>query len=101
MTEIAWPSRIHIAANAAPVRWANLCRRGGCLKTESGAIVTTEDEPGEIQVRGPVCSAPIESPLESAESFEAAGFAPATWRCASATTTASWRLSVDIIKSGG
>ena len=31
-----------------------------------------------------------------------AGSAPATWRCASAATTASWGAqSVDIIKSGG
>ena len=41
------------------------------LKAESGAIVTSEDEPGEIQVRGPgVFSVYWNRPEASAESFD-------------------------------
>ena len=61
------------------------------LKTESGAIVTVDDEPGEIQVRGPGVFRTTGIDLLRARSrSKTAGFAPATWRYASAATTASW-----------
>ena len=73
------------------------------LKTESGAIVTTEDEPGEIQVRGPgVFRAYWNRPEESAESFEDGWFRTGDMAVLErGYYRIMGRLSVDIIKSGG
>ena len=73
------------------------------LKTESGAIVTTEDEPGEIQVRGPgVFRAYWNRPEESAESFEDGWFRTGDMAVRERDYyRIMGRLSVDIIKSGG
>lgn len=74
------------------------------LKTESGAIVTGEDEPGEIQVRGPgVFSEYWRLPEVTAASFDADGW----FRTGDMAVLERGyyrimgRLSVDIIKSGG
>ncbi len=73
------------------------------LKGESGAIVTAENEPGEIQVRGPgVFRAYWNRPEVSAESFDDGWFR--TGDMAVLETgyyRIMGRLSVDIIKSGG
>ena len=73
------------------------------LKTESGALVTGEHEPGEIQVRGPgVFRAYWNRPEVSAESFDDGWFR--TGDMAVLETgyyRIMGRLSVDIIKSGG
>jgi malonyl-CoA/methylmalonyl-CoA synthetase len=73
------------------------------LKSESGAIVTGEDEPGEIQVRGPgVFRSYWNRPEVSAESFDDGWFR--TGDMAVLETgyfRIMGRLSVDIIKSGG
>ena len=61
------------------------------LKTEADAIVTREDEPGEIQVRAPACFASTGiAPKPVRRPSMKTGSAPATWRCWSAATTASW-----------
>ncbi len=73
------------------------------LKAESGAIVTTEDEPGEIQVRGPgVFRSYWNRPEASTDSFDEG------WFCTGDMAVLErgyyrimGRLSVDIIKSGG
>lgn len=73
------------------------------LKTESGSIVAGEDEPGEIQVRGPgVFAAYWNRPEASVASFEDGWFRTGDM----AVLERSYyrimgRLSVDIIKSGG
>ena len=73
------------------------------LKAESGAIVTGENEPGEIQARGPgVFRAYWNRPEVSAESFDHGWFRTGDM----AVLETSYyrimgRLSVDIIKSGG
>ena len=73
------------------------------LKAESGAIVNAENEPGEIQVRGPgVFGAYWNRPEASAESFDDGWFR--TGDMAVRETgyyRIMGRLSVDIIKSGG
>ncbi len=73
------------------------------LKTESGAIVTTEDEPGEIQVRGQgVFRAYWNRPEESVESFEDGWFQTGDMAVRErGSYRIMGRLSVDIIKSGG
>ncbi len=73
------------------------------LKTESGTMVTTEDEPGEIQVRGPgVFSAYWNRPEESAASFEDGWFRTGDMAVRErGYYRIMGRLSVDIIKSGG
>ena len=73
------------------------------LKTEADAIVTREDEPGEIQVRGPgVFREYWNRPEASAETFDEDWFRTGDM----AVLERSYyrimgRLSVDIIKSGG
>ncbi|MBG87896.1 MAG: long-chain fatty acid--CoA ligase [Verrucomicrobiales bacterium] len=73
------------------------------LKAETGEVVTNEDEPGEIQVKGPaVFSEYWNRPEVTAESFEDAWFR--TGDMAVLETgyyRIMGRLSVDIIKSGG
>ena len=73
------------------------------LKSESGAIVTGEDEPGEIQVRGPgVFRAYWNRPEASAESFDGGWFRTGDIAVLErGYYRIMGRLSVDIIKSGG
>jgi malonyl-CoA/methylmalonyl-CoA synthetase len=73
------------------------------LKNESGAVVTTDDEPGEIQVRGPgVFHAYWNRPEESANSFEDGWFRTGDMAVREhGYYRIMGRLSVDIIKSGG
>jgi malonyl-CoA/methylmalonyl-CoA synthetase len=73
------------------------------LKTESGAIVTTDDEPGEIQVRGQgVFRAYWNRPEESAASFDDGWFRTGDMAVLErGYYRIMGRLSVDIIKSGG
>ncbi len=74
------------------------------LKAESGEIITTEDTPGEIQVRGSnVFEEYWGKPTATAESFDAEGW----YRTGDMAVLETGyyrimgRLSVDIIKSGG
>ncbi len=73
------------------------------LKGESGAIVTREDEPGEIQVRGPaVFRAYWNRPEATAESFDGDWFRTGDMAVRErGYYRIMGRLSVDIIKSGG
>jgi malonyl-CoA/methylmalonyl-CoA synthetase len=73
------------------------------LKAESGTVVTTEDEPGEIQVRGPgVFRAYWNRPEETVESFEDGWFKTGDMAVRErGYYRIMGRLSVDIIKSGG
>ena len=73
------------------------------LKAESGTIVTGEDEPGEIQVRGPgVFRAYWNRPEASAESFDEGWFRTGDMAVRKrGYYRIMGRLSVDIIKSGG
>jgi malonyl-CoA/methylmalonyl-CoA synthetase len=73
------------------------------LKTEGGAVVTGEDEPGEIQVRGPgVFRAYWNRPEASAESFDHGWFRTGDMAVRErGYYRIMGRLSVDIIKSGG
>ena len=73
------------------------------LKAESGTIVTAEDEPGEIQVRGPgVFAAYWNRPEASVESFEEGWFRTGDMAVLErGSYRIMGRLSVDIIKSGG
>jgi len=73
------------------------------LKAESGAIVTTEDEPGEIQVRGPgVFRSYWNRPEASADSFDEGWFRTGDMAVLErGYYRIMGRLSVDIIKSGG
>ena len=73
------------------------------LKSESGAIVTGEDEPGEIQVRGPgVFRAYWNRDAASAESFDDGWFRTGDMAVIErGYFRIMGRLSVDIIKSGG
>ncbi len=73
------------------------------LKTEAGEIVTAEDEPGEIQVRGPgVFRAYWNRPEASAESFDDGWFRTGDMAVRErGYYRIMGRLSVDIIKSGG
>ena len=73
------------------------------LKSESGAIVTAEDEPGEIQVRGPgVFRAYWNRPEASVESFDDGWFRTGDMAVRErGYFRIMGRLSVDIIKSGG
>ena len=73
------------------------------LKSESGVIVTFEDEPGEIQVRGPgVFRAYWNRPEVSAESFDDGWFRTGDMAVLyRGYYRIMGRLSVDIIKSGG
>ncbi len=73
------------------------------LKSESGAIVTGEDEPGEIQVRGPgVFRAYWNRPEASAETFDDDWFRTGDMAVLErGYYRIMGRLSVDIIKSGG
>ncbi len=73
------------------------------LKTESGAIVTGEEEPGEIQVGGPgVFRAYWNRPEASAESFDDGWFRTGDMAVRErGYYRIMGRLSVDIIKSGG
>jgi malonyl-CoA/methylmalonyl-CoA synthetase len=73
------------------------------LRAEDGTIVTTEDEPGEIQVRGPgVFRTYWNRPEESAESFEDGWFRTGDMAVRErGYYRIMGRLSVDIIKSGG
>ena len=74
------------------------------LKAENGDIITAEDTPGEIQVRGSnVFTEYWGKPAATAESFEAGGW----YRTGDMAVLETGyyrimgRLSVDIIKSGG
>lgn len=73
------------------------------LKAESGAIVLAEDEPGEIQVRGPgVFRAYWHRPEATAESFDGEWFRTGDMAVIErGYYRIMGRLSVDIIKSGG
>ncbi len=73
------------------------------LKTEAGAIVTREDEPGEIQVRGPgVFREYWNRPEASAETFDEGWFRTGDMAVLErGYYRIMGRLSVDIIKSGG
>ena len=73
------------------------------LKTESGALVAGEEEPGEIQVRGPgVFRAYWNRPEASAESFDGGWFRTGDMAVRErGYYRIMGRLSVDIIKSGG
>ena len=73
------------------------------LKSESGAVVTAADEPGEIQVRGPgVFRAYWNRPAVSAESFDDGWFRTGDMAVLErGYYRILGRLSVDIIKSGG
>ena len=73
------------------------------LKAESGAIIAGENEPGEIQVRGPgVFRAYWNRPAVSAESFDDGWFRTGDMAVLErGCYRIMGRLSVDIIKSGG
>ena len=73
------------------------------LKTEGGVIVASEDEPGEIQVRGPgVFRAYWNRPEASAESFDDGWFRTGDMAVLErGYYRIMGRLSVDILKSGG
>ncbi|GDY21940.1 long-chain-fatty-acid--CoA ligase [Verrucomicrobiota bacterium] len=73
------------------------------LKAETGAIITAEEEPGEIQVRGPgVFRAYWNRPEVSAESFDDGWFRTGDMAVLErGYYRIMGRLSVDIIKSGG
>jgi malonyl-CoA/methylmalonyl-CoA synthetase len=73
------------------------------LKAETGAIVTAEDEPGEIQVRGAgVFRAYWNRPEASAESFDDGWFRTGDMAVRErGYYRIMGRLSVDILKSGG
>lgn len=73
------------------------------LKSESGAIITGENEPGEIQVRGPgVFAAYWNRPEATAESFDGGWFRTGDMAVIErGYFRIMGRLSVDIIKSGG
>lgn len=73
------------------------------LKTEAGALVTREDEPGEIQVRGPgVFRAYWNRDAATAESFDDGWFRTGDMAVIErGYYRIMGRLSVDIIKSGG
>ena len=73
------------------------------LKTEGGQIITAEDEPGEIQVRGPgVFAAYWNRPEATAESFDDGWFRTGDMAVLErGYYRIMGRLSVDIIKSGG
>jgi malonyl-CoA/methylmalonyl-CoA synthetase len=73
------------------------------LRTESGALVIAEDEPGEIQVRGPgVFRAYWNRPEATAESFDHGWFRTGDMAVIErGYYRIMGRLSVDIIKSGG
>lgn len=73
------------------------------LKTEAGEMVTCEDEPGEIQVRGPgVFRAYWNRPEASAETFDGDWFRTGDMAVLErGSYRIMGRLSVDIIKSGG
>jgi malonyl-CoA/methylmalonyl-CoA synthetase len=73
------------------------------LKAEHGPIITAEDEPGEIQVRGPgVFAAYWNREQATAESFEDGYFRTGDMAVLErGYYRIMGRLSVDIIKSGG
>ncbi len=73
------------------------------LKSESGSVIAGENEPGEIQVRGPgVFAAYWNRPEASAESFEDGWFRTGDMAVVErGYYRIMGRLSVDIIKSGG
>jgi malonyl-CoA/methylmalonyl-CoA synthetase len=73
------------------------------LKTESGEIITREDEPGEIQVRGPgVFRAYWNRDVATVESFDDGWFRTGDMAVLErGYYRIMGRLSVDIIKSGG
>ena len=73
------------------------------LKTEGGQIITAEDEPGEIQVRGPgVFAAYWNRPEATAETFDGDWFRTGDMAVLErGYYRIMGRLSVDIIKSGG
>jgi len=73
------------------------------LKTESGEVVTAENEPGEIQVRGPAVFLEYwNRPTATTESFEDGWFRTGDMAaCENGYYRIMGRLSVDIIKSGG
>lgn len=73
------------------------------LKAENGEIITKEDEPGEIQVRGPgVFAAYWNRPEATAETFEDGWFRTGDMAVLErGYYRIMGRLSVDIIKSGG
>lgn len=73
------------------------------LKAENGPVITAEDEPGEIQVRGPtVFQAYWNRPEATAETFEDGWFRTGDMAVLErGYYSIMGRLSVDIIKSGG
>ncbi|MBX7212333.1 MAG: acyl-CoA synthetase [Verrucomicrobiaceae bacterium] len=73
------------------------------LKAETGPVITGEDEPGEIQVRGPgVFQAYWNRPEATAETFEDGWFRTGDMAVLErGYYRIMGRLSVDIIKSGG
>ena len=73
------------------------------LKAEQGPVITSEGEPGEIQVRGPaVFRAYWNRPEATAESFEDGWFRTGDMAVVErGYYRIMGRLSIDIIKSGG
>lgn len=73
------------------------------LKAEQGPVITVEDEPGEIQVRGPgVFQSYWNRPEATAETFEDGWFRSGDMAVRERRYyRIMGRLSVDIIKSGG
>jgi malonyl-CoA/methylmalonyl-CoA synthetase len=73
------------------------------LKAENGPVITAEDEPGEIQVRGPgVFAAYWSRPEATAETFDGDWFRTGDMAVLErGYYRIMGRLSVDIIKSGG
>ena len=73
------------------------------LKAENGPVITAEDEPGEIQVRGPgVFAAYWSRPEATAETFDGEWFRTGDMAVLErGYYRIMGRLSVDIIKSGG
>ncbi len=73
------------------------------LKAENGPVITAEDEPGEIQVRGPgVFQGYWKRPAATAETFESGWFRTGDMAVLErGYYRIMGRLSVDIIKSGG
>lgn len=73
------------------------------LKSESGAVIKVEDEPGEIQVRGPgVFREYWSRPEATAEAFDEDWFRTGDMAVLeNGYVRIMGRLSVDIIKSGG
>ena len=104
MTEIGMAiSNLYRGERRPGVVGAPLPRVEVRLKAENGAVVTVEDEPGEIQVRGPgVFQAYWNRPEATADCFEEGWFRTGDMAVLErGYYRIMGRLSVDIIKSGG